>query len=89
MKKAAKAMSKKGILSGTSPWAAVVLLVCTVSPAGRAEVPRSGEAIVAARVGEVQARVFSGTVHDGETRVVDLTEGQSVGEASQVWTATE
>ena len=87
MKVITKAMSKKRILSAAGHWIAVVLLVCGMSPAGLASIPRSGEAIVAARVGTVQARVFSGTIHEGETRVIDLTEGQSIGEASQVQTA--
>lgn len=48
--------------------------------------PRSGEAVVAARVGKVQARVFVDTVHTGETKVIDLEEGSSVGENSRVMT---
>ena len=77
MRKARKAMNKKRIISG------IVLVWLTASICVFA-VPRSGEAIVAARVGKIQARVFVGPVHEGNTELKDLSEGMSIGETSRI-----
>lgn len=74
MEKAHKAMNKIRIILGIALMAAL-----TASAA-----PRSGEAIVAARVGKVQARVFTGPVHEGRTELKDLSEGMSIGETSRI-----
>ena len=79
MGKAWNAMSKKRIISGVVlSWLAASCCVCAV--------PRSGEAIVVNQVGKVQARVFAGSVHEGQTETVDLSDGMSVGETSRVIT---
>lgn len=53
---------------------------------GAAASNRTGEAVVAALTGQVEARYFIGSVHDGRTEKVAVFEGASVGERTQLTT---
>lgn len=77
MRKAVKAMNKNRIISG-------IVLAWLAASGCVSAVPRSGEAIVAARVGKIQARVFTGPVHEGNTELKDLSEGMAIGETSRI-----
>jgi hypothetical protein len=63
----------------------IALAACTDSLAA----PRSGEAVVAAKVGAVSARVLTGSVHEGRTESKKLSAGQSVGEGSLITTGKD
>jgi hypothetical protein len=80
-------MNKKIIIS-YGAWRFLLQAGFVLFAAGMAfgAAPRSGEAVVAARVGKVQARVYVDTVHYGETEVIDLEEGSSIGANSRVMT---
>ncbi len=68
------------------------LMVCWSLPAAMAlggdavAAPRTGEAVVAAKAGQPQARIFTGPIHEGRTETVDLFTGSAVGETSRVMT---
>ncbi len=64
----------------------IFLLVGVASGVVFGAAPRSGEAVVAAHVGKVQARVFVGSIHHGETEVIDLEDGSAIGENTRVMT---
>jgi hypothetical protein len=49
----------------------------------------TGEAVVVARTGQAEARVFTGPVHEGRTETKELIEGSSVGETSHVMTGKD
>ena len=49
----------------------------------------TGEAVVAAMTGNAEVRVFTGPVHEGRTRVKDLSEGAAVGESSRAMTGKD
>jgi hypothetical protein len=75
--------------NGTTGLAAVgaMLWLGTVLPSFA--VSQAGEAVVVSHVGLLQARVFTGAVHDGRTDVRELSDGSSVGENSRVMTGKE
>ncbi len=67
----------------------VVVLGCSLMTGGAmAQVP-TGEAVVAGKVGEAKARVFTGPVHEGKSSVKDIQEGDSVGETSRFTTGKD
>lgn len=82
MNKASKAMNKNQILPGA-------LLILMTAALCAQSAPRTGEAVVAARVGKVEARVFTGTVHEGRTERKKLSEGESIGESTRVMTGKD
>ena len=63
--------------------AIIMLAVWGLARPARAEWA-TGEAVVAALSGQVQARVFTAPVHQGRTELRDLFEGATLGEQSRV-----
>ena len=61
-----------------------ILMIVAATALTASAAPRAGEAVVAAKVGSVETRVFTDTAHDGRTERRKLSEGSSVGEASRV-----
>jgi hypothetical protein len=77
-------MNKKQISCKSFVGPVVLSAVLLAALPGLADPPRPGEAVVVATVGKVQARVFTGPVHEGRTEVRDLSDGKAVGEATRV-----
>ena len=66
-----------------SVFTAVLVALGVSAQAGDA---RTGEAVVAALTGEVEARYFVGPVHEGRTERAPVFRGAAVGERTQVFT---
>ena len=63
---------------------AVLVFISLAGALSFAAAPRSGEAVVVATAGKIQTRVLTGPVHDGGTKVLSLSAGQSISEASRI-----
>ena len=61
---------------------------CLLSLPAQAAKP-TGEAVVAAMTGRVQARVYAAPIHEGRTELKDLFEGASIGENVRVTTGKD
>ena len=61
---------------------------CLLSLPAQAAKP-TGEAVVAAMTGQVQARVYTAPIHEGRTELKDLFEGASIGENVRVTTGKD
>ena len=77
------AMNKAKRIFGITYWISGVLLV-GLAATGFAAAPRSGEAVVVRKTGDLKARVFNGSIHEGRTRLTSISEGQSLGETSRL-----
>lgn len=69
--------------------AAVVLAIILATGALHGEEPRRGEAVVVNKVGNAQAYLIDGPVHEGRLRRSDLVENSSIGETARLATGRD
>lgn len=87
--RAGKAMNKIKIQARINRLSWRMMLIGLAVSTDVSAVPRSGEAVVADRVGSVQARIFPDSVHAGRTEVVELSRGSAIGENSRIMTGKD
>ncbi len=79
-------MNKKEYFSGTTRSILGIALAGSVFALASSAAPRTGEAVVVNKVGDLRARVFTGSVHDGRTEMKNISEGYALGETSRLIT---
>ena len=82
-------MNKTSLVYSVRYLAYFVLFSGLGFPGMAKEISRTGEAIVVAKTGSAEARVYTGPVHEGQTKTIELFDGAAVGETSRIMTGKD